>query len=288
MNKGSSQQQPAHTNMSKERKSIDVIKKTNAISNLIFKPLEPSGQGSKAQTYHSISPQNRFNDSLSSQRKEILGDTRNASIDEGQVSSRNQVDSGRSPRNQMATLGNEIYKKTKNPLINHGQALSMSNIATQIPQAIMTATTNHQKNHSRVTATGLTGQGVQSTNLLLGGPNSTQSVSGIAAAPPTIDIGEQIKELGVLDDTVNQMSIDQVILEEAPLPESNEKRRSARGNKERNLLAALKKPSTDNLDSLRVSQEQKTKNVVAATIQQKVKTEAEPINTVQKSNNFAV
>ena len=84
------------------------------------------------------------------------------------------------------------------------------------------------------------------------------------------------------------MSIDQVILEEAPLPESNEKRRSARGNKERNLLAALKKPSTDNLDSLRVSQEQKTKNVVAATIQQKVKTEAEPINTVQKSNNFAV
>ena len=30
------------------------------------------------------------------------------------------------------------------------------------------------------------------------------------------------------NDTVNQMSIDQVILEEAPLPESMEKKRSAR------------------------------------------------------------
>ena len=37
-------------------------------------------------------------------------------------------------------------------------------------------------------------------------------------------------ELGVLDDTVNHMSIDQVILEEAPLPESMEKKRSARSN----------------------------------------------------------
>lgn len=40
-----------------------------------------------------------------------------------------------------------------------------------------------------------------------------------------IDLG-----LGILDDTVNQMSIDQAVLEEAPLPESMEKKRSARSN----------------------------------------------------------
>ena len=37
------------------------------------------------------------------------------------------------------------------------------------------------------------------------------------------DIGEQFKKLGVLDDTLNQISLDQAVLEEAPLPESMEK-----------------------------------------------------------------
>ena len=39
------------------------------------------------------------------------------------------------------------------------------------------------------------------------------------------------KEMTVLNDTVNQMSIDQVVLEEAPLPESMEKKRSARSSR---------------------------------------------------------
>jgi len=45
-------------------------------------------------------------------------------------------------------------------------------------------------------------------------------------------------ELGALDDTVNHMSIDQVILEEAPLPELMEKKRSARSNKEK-MIAGI-------------------------------------------------
>lgn len=45
------------------------------------------------------------------------------------------------------------------------------------------------------------------------------------------DTGDMHKELTVLDDTTNQISIDQAVLEEAPLPESMEKKRSARSGR---------------------------------------------------------
>ena len=52
---GVSNQMPA-TGLGKERKSIDVTKKTNILSNLIYKPLDASALATKAQTYHSTSP----------------------------------------------------------------------------------------------------------------------------------------------------------------------------------------------------------------------------------------
>ena len=53
-----------HSIMNKDRKSIDVVKKSNVLSNLIYKPIETSANAMKSMTYHSISPQNRFNDSF--------------------------------------------------------------------------------------------------------------------------------------------------------------------------------------------------------------------------------
>ena len=48
------------------------------------------------------------------------------------------------------------------------------------------------------------------------GPISAKSIG----LPPFSfsDTGDQFKELNVLDDTINQVSLDQVVLEEAPLP----------------------------------------------------------------------
>lgn len=50
--------------LSKDRKSIDIVKKPNALSSLVFKPLDGSALATKAQTHHSISPQNHFYDSF--------------------------------------------------------------------------------------------------------------------------------------------------------------------------------------------------------------------------------
>lgn len=58
-------QQSAVNNLQKERKSIEVVNKTSMLNNLIYKPIDSStAQASKAQTHHSISPQNRLSESF--------------------------------------------------------------------------------------------------------------------------------------------------------------------------------------------------------------------------------
>ena len=45
------------TMMNKDRKSIDVVKKSNVLSNLIYKPVENNATNAiRNMTYHSISP----------------------------------------------------------------------------------------------------------------------------------------------------------------------------------------------------------------------------------------
>lgn len=68
-----------------------------------------------------------------------------------------------------------------------------------------------------------------------------QSANSAGFAPFSFSDGGGV-ELGVLDDTVNQLSIDQAVLEEAPLPESMEKKRSARSNGTHTVIHGMQKP----------------------------------------------
>ena len=61
----------------------------------------------------------------------------------------------------------------------------------------------------------------------VGGANTSGSLGAIMPMSFS-DAGEN--QFNDINDTVNQMSIDQAVLEEAPLPESMEKKRSARLN----------------------------------------------------------
>ena len=113
------------------------------LSNLIYKPLDASALATKAQTYHSTSPQNRFNESFNDKKliAEAMGGgaAPTSVINEEEIPTRNvnsktemlpAESSTKSPTNQMDTLGNEPVAKqnSNNPLlISHVQALSMTN-----------------------------------------------------------------------------------------------------------------------------------------------------------------
>ena len=88
---------------------------------------------------------------------------------------------------------------------------------------------NHQKTHSRGAAGGGIKQYSHRNKMLVQNNHGAQSANSAGFAPFSFSDAGGV-ELGVLNDTVNQMSIDQAVLEEAPLPESMEKKRSARSN----------------------------------------------------------
>ncbi len=71
------------------------------------------------------------------------------------------------------------------------------------------------------------------------------SVNSFGKAPISFsDAGEQFEGLDNLDSTVNQFSIDQAVLEEAPLPHQMEKKKSARSTKA-TLMPTMIKHNSD-------------------------------------------
>lgn len=88
------------------------------LGNLIFKPLDASALATKAQTYHSTSPQNRFSESFN--ERKMLGEAANSGKatklvvmknEEMQATNTANLDAAdglgyttRSPKNQMDSL----------------------------------------------------------------------------------------------------------------------------------------------------------------------------------------
>lgn len=194
------------SSVSKDRKSLDAVKFASTSNNLVYKPFDPSTFANKVQTHLSISPQNRFSESFSNKMQ--------SEVPQEIHSMRNQQPQ-RSPQNQMHILVTEIgTKQAKNPLLSHKNTMSGRNSlqGTQLSQ-------NYKKAKIKLSH-------MQSNNPdIIGGQNTSNS---IGLNPVSFSDGGADHQFHDFNDTVNQMSIDQVILEEAPLPESMEKKRSAR------------------------------------------------------------
>jgi len=130
----------------------------------------------------------------------------------------------------MNTLVNETkLKQAKNyPAIHSQTFLQTGVIPTQIAaynqyQSMLKPREPPPSIHSMLLVTNLSGPQHRNSQ-----PTSPLSYS---------EVGQQIKELGLLNscDNLNQLSLDQAVLEEAPLPTQMDKKASARSNGTTNL-----------------------------------------------------
>ena len=108
----------------------------------------------------------------------------------------------------------------------------------------------HSKAKSRECATAP--HGLLSGNL--DGPKSHNSIGQHGPLSLSDDAEEpQLRDVGPLSNDMHQLSIDQVVLEEAPLPASMEKKKSARSNGATILSSTMVKQRGDQVKSLQKS-----------------------------------